>query len=81
MPVRRRPRRQLGDLGLDRLLDRIELAVIGQRPRPPAQVRRLRLDELAPRVGIATHLDDVAAGVDAVVAAEGVGLQGTRENP
>ena len=63
------------------LLDGVELAVIGQGRGRPRRIRRLRLDELAPRMRIATHLHDVAAGVDAVVAAEGVGLQVTRENP
>jgi hypothetical protein len=64
---------QLGDLGLDVAFDRVELSIIGQGHGRSRRIRGLRLDELPPRVRIATHLDDVAAGIDAVVAAEGIG--------
>jgi hypothetical protein len=60
-------RRQLGDLGLDLAFDRVELSVIGQRRGRSGGIRHLRLDELPPRVRMATHLDDVAAGADPVV--------------
>ena len=65
----------LGDLLLDRLLDGIELAIKRQRRGGARQIRRLRLDELPPRVRVAPDLDHAAAGVDAVVAAEGIGLE------